>query len=544
MALKLVYSAAEKTETLNPDASPLTSSRKIFWYAFSFFFALKFPTIFLSYNPEELRDFEHFIFTSHGELPFRDFIWFYGALSPLVYGAALKILPATLLSMRLFTLLIWSLGSGIFSLLFYKETKNIFAIGLSMFMTTSMMGYPGYSNNHPLATVGLLISFYYWNEFYKSSSLKFLWASFIGFSVCFWTRPVLMGYGAGLVWIYLFLSQTKISRKEKIGFALKALLGSSLTLLFFSLLYGPRFKTSFVPVSWAILETKGYPNLHYLLPALNTFKKLDTAVKGIRAALETFVFYAHYFVWPTAITFLFSFFPAVERFRLAFTAMLFAVASSVDLLHYGFLDPTAEQAMRARGAFFLPLTFFSIALIVLPAMAQKLDKRKRRFAFVLFLILTTWGYTPWVLGLRDLTQFNTNPFQFKPLWGIKIHPDRIPLHSAISFINNRCQESDTVVVPQYEPGLSTLLKCKDLFQKDSYAFTRAHQYYVRKGETPYNNTTLPNSRLLLGRIAEVKPRYYLIQGTTPEILASGLAYFQNIHFGPENSTGRTVHYQP
>ena len=74
------------------------------------FLLIKFPMIFVPQNPEELRDFEHFVRTSFGELPYRDYVWIYGPLTPLIYGCFLKVFPPLLLSIRTLSFCFWMGG--------------------------------------------------------------------------------------------------------------------------------------------------------------------------------------------------------------------------------------------------------------------------------------------------------------------------------------------------------------------------------------------------------------------------------------------------
>lgn len=107
--LKLIYTAKEQPGQPEFKTRP-ESHLKIYVAALLLFFAVKFPMCFNTNNPEELRDFDHYVRMADNELAYRDFVWLYGPLSPLVYGVVLKIFPHKLITVRAFSFCLWMVG--------------------------------------------------------------------------------------------------------------------------------------------------------------------------------------------------------------------------------------------------------------------------------------------------------------------------------------------------------------------------------------------------------------------------------------------------
>lgn len=541
--LKLIRGAAESPER-RIVSQPQSKLRIALWAA-AMFLALKLPMLFITNNPEELRDFDHYARSAQGEYAYKDFVWIYGPLTPIVYGAVLKVLPAKLISVRIFSLALWAIGAAYLALLFaryFRDRRTVF--GATLF-ASGVFGYPSYSHNHVLVAVSAIAATYYLLEFFDNRSLSSVYLSFGCVLVGLFCRPVLMGYGLYVAWMGLFLTgeNNPEKRRQFVGFLLSTTLG----LILFTLVYGKYLVAGFVPRPWAILETKNYPNLHFLLPIPN-FSIPGYATlfaKQIRAAAETGLFYLHYFILPTILLALAS----VLRYRVdlrgAVVCSLIAWACSFDILHYGFSDPLMEQVMAVRGQYFFALTAAALFLLLWPVWQLLPLRDPRKWASLGVLVgIGIWSYGTFGIGVAHLVKYRRNEFNFPALAGIYTHPDRSAIFEAAAFVNSQCVSGDAVVLPQYDPGIGRLLHCQDLFGKDAYAFTRMPWYPLAAGETPYAPLgRTSNGEMIERRIAEANPRFYIthLSSTFAEKCRGKAWQIKDFGTGP---TGRRVCYRP
>ena len=350
MSLRLIYSAREDE---SPTNNPVVVNRvRLAALAALLFFAIKLPMCFVTNNPEELRDFDHYVRASHGEYAYRDYAWIYGPLTPIFYGAVLKVLPEKLITVRLVSLVLWAVGVAFAVLIINRYLTDQFSSLLGGLFVSGVLGYPSYSHNHILAAAATIVCAYFFLEYLDDGEGKALAYSFVAMAVVFFSRPILMGYGVTALWFgILFLVKPDIKRVRALVTCLAVLFGCFAVFL---LIYGSPVALAFFPKPWEVLPSKGYPNIHFLIPhavaGAVSFK--DRIGKPIWAALETGVFYLHFFVWPTLILTLFSLLPKHRGIRAAALCSIFAWVASLDLLHYGFSDPIREQAMWVRGQYF------------------------------------------------------------------------------------------------------------------------------------------------------------------------------------------------
>jgi hypothetical protein len=534
MRLRLVPNTKEGAV---PAPVSAINQRKVILFSALLFLAFKVPMTFNTNNPEELRDYDHFVRSAQGESAYRDFVWFYGPLSPLVYGTALKVLPQKLLTVRLITLAFWTVGAALLGLLLARYLSSLPEVLLGTFVVTNVFGYPSYSHNHILGAVGILASAYWFVRFLEEDQENFLYYSFAGALVSFFSRPILMGIGGLVGWVGLFLWQQKVKDKTRLGSILIIVFGI-VTLCFF-MIDGPLLVSAFVPRPWAILQFKDYPNLHFMFPPL-VWSNPALLARQVWGVFEVGFFYFHYFIWPAILLTMAAYAVPHSALRAAVCCMILGWCTSWDLLHYGFSVPASEQAMWVRGQYFFALTATSVFLVLWPVVRNSEALLQRRvLSAVVLALVGVWGYFPFLLGLNHLARFPVNQYRFPALTGVLTHPDRQPILEAVAFINSLCTEKDAVVVTQYDPGLSQLLKCPDLFQQDSYTYTRNAWYKLERGETPYApEGGMTNGELVENRIRAVTPRFYLTE-LPPSYQACNLAGFESRDFG-SGANGRRV----
>lgn len=515
MSLRLIHNSKVNTEAqVIPSPVNLWRAGLI---AVGLFLALKLPVSFVANNPEELRDYDHYVRMSSGETPYKDFVWIYGPIAPIVYGTYLKIFPQTLWSVRLFTLSLWGLAVFGLVLIFARYYSSIPDILLGTFFASGVIGYPSYSHNHILATVATIFGVYFYLRYKEENVSKYLTWSYLCVLGCLFTRPLLMGYGLfAAFWAAFYFDKGIFPRARWLSFYA----GLTLAVLAVGLIFfGRGMLSAFAPLPWAILESKGYPNLHFLVPRLSLSDPdmLAHNIRQIRAALETFVFYGHYFVWPTFLFTLLSVMKNRTDYRAAAICGGAALVTSADLLHYGFVNALGDQAMFGRGQYFLALSAVSVFLILWRPPEAESNSWKRFAAKCLLLALGFWAYLPLFSGINQLSRYTMNEFSFPTMTGILTHPDRRSLFEAVAMINSKCDPAkDTVVVSEYDPGLGQLLNCPDLFGKDAYLFTRGSHYTFKPGENPYApEGGITNAGLIDKMVEAHNPRFIIMQGPSP-----------------------------
>lgn len=477
------------------------------------FFLLKFPMLFVTNHFEELRDFDHYVRTSRGERAFRDYVYSYGPLAPLVYGNLFKIAPHTLVANRFISLCFWTVGAIFVALILARYLCSTPAILAGTAIVSNLFGYSTYTHNHVLAAVGILGACYFLLKSLEERSRAPLIVSFLLILVCLFTRPVIMGYGVFAAWLGVVLWAHRGNKRESLKLAVLFIGVTALFTLLFFKFYGPALKTAFVTPPWLILPSTPYPNLHFLVPqfTLRGSASFELFLKEIRAALETGIFYTHYFIWPAILFTLVCSFRYNVRLRAAMVCAALSLAGSADVLHYGFDNPLLHQAMTGRGPFFFGLTSLSLLLVLWP----KIASFKRAWAvatcsLAVLAAITVWGYMPWIIGVYQMSKFSINPHSFPALRGVASHLDRESILQTIHFVNGMCGAEDRVVIPYYHPGLQQLLRCQDVLRKDLYAWARPHWYILQRYDSPYlPEGGINNYDFNYNRIREMSPRFYI-----------------------------------
>jgi hypothetical protein len=197
-----------------------------------------------------------------------------------------------------------------------------------------------------------------------------------------------------------------------------------------------------------------------------------------------------------------------------------------------------EQAMWVRGQYFFSLTALSLFLL------GSALTHYRKVTYALFTLVMVWGYSPWIVGMYHVITTPKNEFQLEALQTISTHPDRKAVLEASVLINSLCNEKDSVVITQYDPGLDRVLKCPDLFGKDAYIFTRLPSYYLKPGETPYAPEGEVTNRSVLEKIInEAQPRFFIFENfNRPFSRVCQLPHWRSQTFGAGGAS-RTLCWQ-
>jgi hypothetical protein len=514
MPLKLIHS---KKNSVNPDPNAKNlAKRNAGIVAVLLFFAIKLPMCFVTNNPEELRDYDHYVRMADGETAYRDFVWIYGPVSPLVYGVVLKIFPHHLITVRLFSFAVWLVGAFLVAQFLARYLATPLPIVLGTLFCTGIFGFPSYSHNHVLVAVAMIAAAYFFTRFAEDGKENDLIISFIAVMVCLFTRPVITGYGVFIGWMALLAFQKQYADRFRM-LGVFAVATGILTLLFY-LVFGLSLTNAFIPRTWAIVNPKPYPSLRNLIVHVNFWNRNSFVymLKEIRGALETMAFYLHYFIWPTLVFTMASIYRFRGSLKAAAICCAFSLVGSLDLLHYGFESPMMEQAMLVRGQYFFALTAISIFLVAWPTVLRfRESKVHAALAGFGLLSMAAWSVYPWATGIVHLVAYPINPYHFQVLDGIAAHPDRSAVFEAAVFTNTLCRPTDYVVLPQYDPGIRNLLSCRDLFGKDAYAFTRMPWYTFAAGENPYAPAGgVTSEAMLKGRIESLNPRFYIVESAS------------------------------
>lgn len=477
------------------------------------FLVIKIPMLSAPNNPEELRDFDHYLRVSEGEKAYVDFVWIYGPLSPLLYGNAMKFFSPVVKNVRILSLSLWCVAVLFLTLLLNRYFSSQLQVFLAMLLCGGVLGYPSYSHNHVLVGTAMFASVYGFLLYMEKRRIKFAYFSFLAVLVALYTRPILMGYGLLLGWTVAFFYVSVIPKKDRLKHAAVFIALFLITLGGLYAYYGNALKFGFVPFEWTILPFKGYPNIHYLFP-YHLFNQVPFTIahlaRLLRMSLETGLFYSHFFIWPVFLCTYVSLTAREPRKIAALFCMLTSVIASADLLHYGFTYPDNELALTVRGQYFISLTLVSFVLVLWPSLYRI---RVKKLALCMgFGLLFLWAYFPWIGRAYHMARFEINPQRIPILEGIYNDPARSKLLQAARVVDEKCLPDEKVVIFGYFPGFRHLVKCQDPFEKDAYAFTRPVYYRFLKGENPY--LTKENQRsdsFLAEKLKEVDPEFLVIE---------------------------------
>lgn len=461
------------------------------------FVLLKGPMLFLPTNADESIELDAGTRVARGEVPYRDFTYLYGPLSPWIHGLVGKVAPANLLTLRLTSLALWCAGVAFVALVLARFLGTPWALAAGTLAATAQFGqYPTYSHCHVIATVGALMSLHFLVEisFGAVSSSAFV-GSFLGALIALLSRPVVFGYGAIVAWAFLIASNGGLERARRARIVCAGLAAALLAVGLSYLAIGPTARYAFFPNLKAFTVWGVGPS-----PVESLRSSLGEIARGVGGIGSLFRAGAggHELVWqlrkqlePIAFLVMMGWTAvllglwAKERFRIRgpFAAfglcLVFWVATSgVDTAHY------------LLSGFYSRSMFYGCFLLV-PLAATALGARQRRFgsgpvraaSAAALALLVFWGYLPTLVGAGRLARRDFNPYGFPVLKGIASQPGSDGILRAIAFVNERCRPGEDVAKLFYFPPMPYLLRCEEVFSRDSHLFNRAELPFL-PGETP------------------------------------------------------------
>jgi hypothetical protein len=478
------------------------------------FFLLKLPLSFAPSHPEELRDFDAYKRTASAEMPYKDYAWQYGPLAPLLYGGVLKVFPARLLTLRLAGLFFWCLTTFLVALICQRIISSRPWAIVGALIATSLFQFPTYTFNHIPATLGAVLCVYGLIMYLSTRKERDLFLGLVGLLLCLFIRPVLMGYG--LLFMCVTFCALKVPSKNWLKYASVFAGSCAILALIFFFLYGPNFHFGFRPPRSMIQPAYSYPNLHYLVPQPHPGATMEWWAKSVRAAQETFLFYFHFFVWPSVLLTLGILFGKRSQglWIASFLAIL-SLALSTDVLHYGHPDPYGSQYMAQRGQYFFVFTVLSILAFFhsapfyseVPALIRKFGK-VLKFGLPLFIV--SWVAIPSAVAYSRILSLPFNPRDYDLFRGVAFISKGHPIFDAVDWLNSQCQPDDKVAIMHYDPWASALLKCQDIFARDTHTFQRSRIYELAEGESPYPfEKGATGADFINRRLEEEKPKFVL-----------------------------------
>lgn len=120
------------------------------------------------------RDLYNFYLVSKGSIPYIDFNWIYGPLSPIIYGINFNLTGTSILS----ALNLWYIIYFIICILIYitvKSFSNHFTAFTSVIFFISYHGFQFITFNHSIGIVFILLSIHFLYKYLNSSNIKYLY---------------------------------------------------------------------------------------------------------------------------------------------------------------------------------------------------------------------------------------------------------------------------------------------------------------------------------------------------------------------------------
>jgi hypothetical protein len=380
---------------------------------------------------------------------------------------------------------------------------------------SSIFYYPNYSHNHlTVAAASMALAFYALRAL-EESDFRSAWLGLVCTLITFLTRPILNGYAvAGLFVLALPRLLPRENRAKNLG-----ILGATVLLVgvFFGAIFGGFIRHALFPRQGAIYGAGNYPNLHFLFPRIEWEQgKVVALLKAFRTSLDTMIFYLHFFMAPAALLTLVVLRQHRTLARRALICLALALAGSLDILHYGDVNPSLDPLMLGRGHYFAMLSLLSFFLILYRPATEAKEWLTRVGAGAVLVVFTFWGYLSYGTGIYTWHTSRINPYKFPVLAGIAVPPIEEPNQAAVDFINHQSRLGDRVLIAFYAGGMGRLLNIPNLFENDTCLVDSPLQAVMRPGDSPYNlERAQTMEELVKERMRQYSPRFLLGNAKSP-----------------------------
>lgn len=218
------------------------------------------------------RDLYNFYLVSKGNLPYIDFNWIYGPLSPIIYGINFNITGTSIFS----ALNLWYIIYFIICLLLYHTVKtfsNHFTAFISIVLFIGWHGYRFGTFNHSLGIIFIILAILFLYKYLDSNNIKYLYI--VGIS-CFLLNLVKLNMGIAFS-VGLFGTIFIISLFDKKA-SKQIFLAGILSLLLTILVYGGLWY--FSPLDQLAKSFPYFGSYHQYnhLPLLKKFIDCETSI--------------------------------------------------------------------------------------------------------------------------------------------------------------------------------------------------------------------------------------------------------------------------
>ncbi|HEV8311021.1 MAG TPA: glycosyltransferase family 39 protein [Methylomirabilota bacterium] len=471
----------------------------------------------LDMNWEEGRDAQAYLRVMQGKMPYRDFRWNYGPLSPYVFAGAFSLFGPSLAVLRLTAIAAGALGVGAA----YFVSRRMMPAGWAFIAAVfSMLLFhtPTHTYNHIFATVGALLSMLLVLKCVEENrSISAAWAgSVIGVSIL--TKPLPMG-GANFVAASVALA----FRSRRVPRDLSALAwGTGAVVL---------------PVAAALLAVVPVRNLEPALfgSASQVFGpwRYPNPLPFVREAFleawrhSPWAFYDAVLALFNAVV---SWLPVVTPL-LACACLVRATARETErsgvialsvLAPLLFVQPLLQGGSGATGYLgdgytHAPAWILAAYLgsrLVASLRAHGTVARVAASGLVGGLVLAAWviPYFPQYLNvMRELPDDHPLAMRALPLSvpraaGIRIGA-KLLVEDVVGFIQAHVDPSEPIVFMHYNPMFLFLSERESLFPEDDYIFIRAGASAV----VPWPGPSPAAAELIIERLRDRRPRFIFVQ---------------------------------
>ncbi len=474
------------------------------WIAF-IFFLFKAPLTLAPYHFEELVMLDAATRAFSGEVVYLDFYYIYGPLPPYFYAIFFSILPKTLLTIRLVTLLTGCGVALLISLVFEKKSLGKRII-ITLLATLPVAIYPAYAHNHTLSLLGLVGSITFLSRFIFNRKFNDLIYSYGFLILILLSRPAIAGFGATLGWLLVVLTLGELAPKERLKITAGGITG--LVILFGGLyaIFGDPFLWALTP-RFDTLDVWKPNSLVSLISALYENFELKNGLWNFRQQVMVRGAFLCFVLAPGMVFYFYR-----KNRKVNPECANFVMISCLIVYGGHFVDTFSMGAgpLFIRGQYFWTPLIAATLVIIDDAFTASRRNYSLLVPSVIVLGMVSALYSSYfVLNVeRILRNERYTSSVLKGTVKLKGHDGFL---KATEFINSRCRPGEKVLVGAYHPGAQLFLKCENVVQKDCCFTHRNPNYVPRQRETPYS----PNGRISYREIAyemarKEKPKFRLV----------------------------------
>jgi len=521
----------------------------------------------LGMNFEESRDANSYLLAMQGEVPYKDFEWFYGPFSFFIYPFIMKIFGVNLIVLRLGYIIFASL---VIPLAFFLARKIMpeFWAGIAAFLSVIFFDVPYYTYNHVfvvLGELGYLLMIIRFTKTKKNSNL--FWAG-VFTSVTILTKPLLPGavlVTASIIFLIIFNDKfvlRKLFKNCSIYIAgCISLILFYLTNFHFQIIASKVNLLNFFTSQWPLLfsdqsTTKLNLNIFHLLhkrlagvfpiQQILSLSSLSDLKNILVSSLDNFIFILPFIV-PIIILFLYFF---SSKFSLNLSKKIYSDKKLLFIFIIFSMLISSESFLVTHiygRAFTIQVSF--ILLVYLFYLIKHFYRTRRIFiSLSITLFLFYVSFLHFFRYPYSMLKKYTAPLNLERAKGILVTWDEKKLYESLnSYLALNFKNDDKMVVVGYYPQFYFLTGKNNAFSDEEYIFLRLDTqlaFLTQKEETK-PLITLENK--IISRIERESPEILLTVSDNYSdrlhFIAPGLRnyieekYFLDRVFGPADVFG-------